>query len=195
MELGCDTSNYSGELTATHIEAFKAEGIRFLIAGTQKPVVCKQQLAVAKRAGLEIAAYAYLYFDQLFRSRMNTAIQICLGNTPYLFLWLDVENEESGKNEPEIIALLHEVGEMCDRAGVAWGIYSSAPAWKALTGNCEDFKNVPLWNAQWTGRPDFEDFDAYGGWLKETMRQYLGDTTLAGVKVDMNVRRATASPA
>lgn len=56
------------------------------------------------------------------------------------------------------------------------------------TSGCAYFTSKPLWYAHYDNNPSFSDYSkyAFGGWSTPSIKQYLGDTTLCSVGVDLN---------
>lgn len=67
------------------------------------------------------------------------------------------------------------------------GVYTSKSQWDPIMGSYSGGKNYPLWYARYDNKPNFSDFVSFGGWSKPAMKQYVGDTTLCGGGVDLNV--------
>ena len=61
--------------------------------------------------------------------------------------------------------------------------------WQQIMGgvkNCPQAASVQLWYAHYDGKPDFSDFNPFGGWNKPSIKQFQGDVTLCGAGVDKN---------
>jgi len=71
------------------------------------------------------------------------------------------------------------------------GIYTSKSQWAPIVGSSyTGGKDFPLWYANYNGRQDFNDFSAFAGWTRPALHQYLGDKTICGVGVDVNILQA-----
>jgi GH25 family lysozyme M1 (1,4-beta-N-acetylmuramidase) len=149
--------------------------------------ICRQQLAIAQEAGMRIAVYDYLYFeDPTFDLRRQRAITIAkeFGG---LEVWLDVEDEEHHIGPPAIVTLTKRAAGFCEVEGLPWGIYSSRSKWLKLTNDSQEFLGAPLWDANYRPEREIDDYYVpYGGWIRPLIHQYQGTTDLCGVTVDLN---------
>lgn len=72
------------------------------------------------------------------------------------------------------------------------GIYSSYYEWQSVTGSAGSssgaLTSLPLWYAHYDGADNFNDWGslAFGGWGGPNMKQYVGDTTVCGIDVDLD---------
>ena len=181
-----DVSNYSGVISADQILCMKEQGVNYLIALAQDLDICRQQLTIAREAGMRIAVYDFLYFeDPTFDLRRQRAITIAreLGG---LEVWLDVEDEQHQVGPPTIVTLIKRAAKFCDDAELPWGIYTSRSKWQRLTTNNLEFKGKPLWDANYLPNPEMYVFFPYGGWLDYAIHQYQGTADMCGVTVDLN---------
>ena len=48
------------------------------------------------------------------------------------------------------------------------------------------YSSKPLWYAHYDGSANFDDFSAFGGWTKPTIKQYQGTTTFCSAGVDLS---------
>lgn len=105
-------------------------------------------------------------------------------------VWLDVEGPSniwkgsSSANQ----AFYKELVDACKESGVNCGIYTSASQWQLLFGS-DSFaygSYLPLWYAHYDGKPSFSDFSPFAGWSTPFAKQYVGDTTLCGMSVDLD---------
>ncbi len=186
-EIGCDVSNYTGKLSKEQVAGIITAGGKFLIAGTQEPLICQQQLAVARSAGLDIAAYVYLWFGYDIQAQVEDALRI-ISAYPDIRLWLDVEDEMNNVAQADIRVAVGKAIEVCQTAKQPYGIYTSRSKWHRLTGDW-DGPDCPLWEAFYDGVDTFDYFQPYGAWREPALKQYAGDVEFGGVKVDMNVRQ------
>jgi len=111
-----------------------------------------------------------------------------LGNTPFGMVWLDIEvfqwssNHQSNINfiEGMINAVVARIGEK------RLGIYTNYYMWQSITGLATFASYLPLWYAHYDDSPNYNDFRAFGGWTKPSIKQYKGTTDVCGTGVDLN---------
>jgi GH25 family lysozyme M1 (1,4-beta-N-acetylmuramidase) len=63
--------------------------------------------------------------------------------------------------------------------------------WNQIFGsktNCTNFAKYPLWYAHYDGKQTFDDYsiNPFGGWIKPTMKQYSGDASICGIRLDLS---------
>lgn len=53
---------------------------------------------------------------------------------------------------------------------------------------CTNFSSYPLWYAHYDGKKTFEDYstNVFGGWTTPTIKQYAGDSSICGYKLDLS---------
>lgn len=53
---------------------------------------------------------------------------------------------------------------------------------------CTIHNQYPLWYAHYDGQANFDDWEKskFGGWAQPTLKQYAGDATLCGFKLDLS---------
>lgn len=119
------------------------------------------------------------------------------GSGLYGTVWIDVEhNASSGcgwstSNHTSNCNFLSSLISALKAKGKLVGIYASKYQWETIFGSasaCAKFTNLPLWYAHYDNSASFADYSKYsfGGWTKPAMKQYVGDTTLCGVGVDLS---------
>jgi len=107
------------------------------------------------------------------------------------YYWLDIEGCGGGcwTNPSNDVAFLHSAVSAFQAKGLPVGIYSSLGSWEVM-GSTTAFNTLPLWYAHFDGTPSFADsgsFATFGGWTSTPLfKQYVGDTTLCGVGVDLD---------
>jgi len=72
-------------------------------------------------------------------------------------------------------------------AGVSVGVYTSKSQWDPIMGAYSGGSRYPVWYAHYDNWASFDDFRAFGGWTKPSIKQYKGDTVLCNAGVDLNV--------
>jgi len=102
-------------------------------------------------------------------------------------IWIDVERHNWNANlaqNQQFISAMIAAGES---AGRKLGIYTNYNNWQAIVGiNWSGASHLPFWYAHYDNDPSFSDFRAFGGWSTPSIKQYVGDTTVCGVGVDLN---------
>ena len=189
LALAVDISNWSGTISPDAVAAWQAQGIEKVVVGTQNIHIARQQMKVVKDAGLELEAYVYLYGHLGASAQIHDAMDTIAGFSVDR-LWLDVEDEKSGKTPEqwiEFLGLAIAISTVAFEYGL--GVYTRAAYWRQHLGNTTLFRHLPLWNAWYMGKPNLDDFTPYGGWSREEMRQYTNTQTLAGVQVCRDVYR------
>jgi len=61
--------------------------------------------------------------------------------------------------------------------------------WGSIFGSytaCPSVASQKLWYPHYDNSASFSDFQAFGGWTKPTIKQFLGTTALCGASVDKN---------
>lgn len=175
-----DISNYSGIPTVEQFQQVKALGYDLVICGTQMIQITEQQWANAIEAGLEVDFYHFLYFDGLDVQRLQYAHQ---WPKPRM-MWVDCEYQTTDAMPVNVI---NNVLQMLHVLDVPLGIYTAAWWWIPQMGDATFFKDLPLWDADYDGIENFDDFVHFGGWEKPYMKQYAGDQHVAGILCDLNV--------
>lgn len=212
MTLAVDFS--ASGLGQTHIDGWKAAGVRKAIAQYSSHLV--QSLDALDGQGLDLEAYVYLYFprspwDQAPADRVGAALQMCL---PYRVgtVWNDAE-EPSDQQGPshwaENIALMWDCINLIRQAGREAGIYTNKYRYEERFGTYMGFAaaGVKLWNADYLVNeqpvPDFSQqptelrlaHGTYGGWTVPAIWQWHNTTSLEGFSVDLNYYEEAPVPA
>jgi len=180
MSLAVDCSHWGGPLTDSEAECLKVNGYRRVIVNTSGGQA-RQQASTAKRHGLEVQAYVYLYWSGDVRGQVLRACNEVADLAD--FMWLDAEDDPLGKAPSTIIFLIHEAVSACSLEA---GIYTRRDWWRRYTGRSEEFKSMPLWDAYYDAVPSYAYWTPYGGWEKPAMKQYGGTQEVCGQSVDVN---------
>jgi len=107
----------------------------------------------------------------------------------YGLMWLDIEGPEYwlgdyGSNQNFMNELAGSAQEIFgDKLG---GIYTNANGWNSIFGDWDEWGNLPLWWAYWDYSPSFDNFSPFAGWSKPAIKQYVGDTSVCGLDVDLD---------
>jgi hypothetical protein len=191
VELWCDTSNWTKDLTDQGCADLKAAGIVGVIAqaitGLDGISYTRQQLDACVRNGLRIAGYVWC-FPHDSRASMSGRLQMFDGFAIET-LWLDVE--QNGLKRTDVDGDL----ALCDAyKGAPTGIYSGRwffvqQGWQHDTW----WSSRPLWDSNYTGVAEVgTGFVPYGGWTMPTMSQYRGTSTIGHVnQIDLDVKEGT----
>lgn len=69
-------------------------------------------------------------------------------------------------SKSENVRFFNELVAGAHARGIKLGVYCSHSQWEALLGNYQFgyASSTPLWYAHYDGRPEFNDFHAFGGW-------------------------------
>jgi len=196
MPLAIDVSNYSGPVDLDRARAIEAAGVRRVVVGTQYPGapypvgVAHRQLPALLDMGLEVHAYIYLWLAHDTAAQVRDALaRIAPWEGRLGGLWLDVEDTTAEALTPaERLQAVHEAFEAACAVSPALplGIYTARWYWQQAMADTEACAELPLWVAQYDGRPDL-DFAPFGGWRAAAMKQYAADTTIAGIpNVDLD---------
>jgi hypothetical protein len=71
--------------------------------------------------------------------------------------------------------------------GVKFGIYTSKSQWISIMNDVTKFSSYsPLWYTQHDHEKSFNDFQAFGGWRKPSIKQFISDVKECGVVLDKN---------
>lgn len=102
-------------------------------------------------------------------------------------LWYDIERYKWSSSLTENQDFIKDMIDEGLRLNIQAGIYSSKYSWEAIVGldwSYPSDKGLPLWYPHYDENPSFSDFEAFGGWTKPSIKQYIGDHTSCGVDVD-----------
>jgi len=106
-------------------------------------------------------------------------------------IWISIEtNPSSGcgwpfdhtRNCHYLTDLINAITGKLEKAGV----FSNEFAWGSIMGqSCTSGHKLPLWYQHRDDEPNFDDFQAFGGWLVPTMKQFSSDMVCA-LNADFN---------
>jgi len=200
--MGVDFSSFQGSPSQSVFNCFKQNGKNFLINqiwsggyGINANFVANWQKA--KAAGIQyIDAYAYICNN----CAGNTPANICgkiKSTLPSGFdgmVWIDLENCSGCwvGSYADRMNFAQSVANQCHANGLKLGIYSGMGAWESVFGSAGydggSLKNYPLWYSHYDGVTSFSDWAniRFGGFSNPAIKQYVGDTTLCGLDVDLN---------
>jgi GH25 family lysozyme M1 (1,4-beta-N-acetylmuramidase) len=112
-------------------------------------------------------------------------------------IWLDIETNPSAGcswkigNATSNCDFIQELIKSLEARGRAVGIYASSYMWNEIFGSkdvCTVFSSYPLWYARYDGKKSFDDYylNKFGGWTTPTLKQYAGDASVCGYKLDLS---------
>lgn len=182
---GVDISHWTGNISDAVAAYWKQNGVKHVIAGTQKEAITRQQLQVAVRNGFTVDAYVFLYFNGNMAAQVKEALRRIQG-FPVTRLWLDIEAKTGSYTQSQIKAQIWDAIRACGNQ--PYGIYTGAWWWKGYIKNTTDFANIPLWYAWYDKNPSLStwSYQKFGGWQQPWGKQYQGTTNFGGVVVDFN---------
>ena len=192
MKKAIDVSNFwlpgpvSDDEALRLMQEAKRQGYSRVIAGTQIPSVCFQQLQAAYRAGQEIQAYLQLNPTQDLHTQVLEADR-AVDTLPISRLWVTVE----WRGPEYLLAVLTSALADCRRTSFPYlGIYTNMSNWARHMSDTAIFRSYPLW---WAGYGN-SALDAhewrgagFGGWWRPSMKQWLQNVDVVGMNCDQNV--------
>ena len=189
MRHAIDVSNYwlpspvSDEEAVARMTKAKELGYSHLMAGTQIPSVCYQQLTAGLSASMTVDAYVYLTPNYEYEVSMA---EWAVDELPISRLWLDAEADSLTLEQ------LKSAIRYAKSLGVTrLGIYTRRPWWEERGNNEVIGKRIPLWTAHYDDTPlltpAYWRINGYGGWWKPYWKQYAQNQQIAGMNVDLNV--------
>lgn len=155
---------------------------QWTVEGVNLRAHSKAQIASAQANGCSIGGYLWLYSTAPIGQQVDEALGLatdCGVTIPVL--WLDIESYTDG-SMPTAVQVAQAVEEAAKR-GQRAGIYTGAGFWQRL-GNPGGFETVPLWSANYDGKPSL-DTPSYGG-MRVYGHQY-SDRGPNGENVDCDV--------
>jgi Glycosyl hydrolases family 25 len=198
----CDVSNYSGPLQPESVIAWRDNNdVGLVIVQAIDPPagypqgVTRQQLQACQDAGVTTDAYFYLWTNSDVRADMRRKL-LLLEGFRIGRLWLDAEDTAIAPISSRRAAMWAAYQELdlfsANRNLPKAGLYT-ANWWinGYLGGDASEFKDRPLWLAQYDSVEDTNVVTLPSGWTSCAIKQYAGTSTLAGVgNVDLNVLSA-----
>ena len=200
-KLAIDVSNFwlpgpvSDRAAFAFMDEAQMDGVKRVIAGTQIPSVCNQQLVAAANCGMDIQAYVQLSWSHdwydIFRQFDNTSgARWAVGDLPVSMLWVALEGEPK-RDYVHTHSLISEAIRAAKRHGFKKvGLYTNPSWWAEKMGNTRDFRSYPFWLAYYDDVADRRVGPVVGGWsgrYAPRMKQYNQNRNLAGMNVDWNV--------
>lgn len=175
----------------------KDMGFAGIIAGTQIPSVCAQQVNAAVAVGMWADVYHYLKFDVLASRQAEAILDAVDGIADRInIVWLDFEAAPPASMSTENMRLwISILVDILRASGLRLGIYTRKLWWELCTGDTEALSNLLLlWPTEYDLSPPFNqawwDAHGFGGWAAPTWVQFAADANIAGMNVDINERYA-----
>lgn len=189
-----DISNYSGFLTAEKAAALRTYFDWMIVrSGPQSDrwegdiwKYTRQQLLALQTAGVpRLDIYGWLSFAGEPEAEVEDALSHAQG-FPIGMLWLDCEDDRaSALTEQQTVDYIQRAADSCI-GRVVTGIYTAPWWWKPQTGDSTQFSHFPNWTATDDRHGNLVLPQPYGGWVKATLEQFILDTFVEGIKVDIN---------
>jgi len=195
MTLAVDISNYTGQITADQVSAWRDAGVGLVIVQAVDPPAgypagcTKQQIQTLNQAGMPVDAYVFFWFDS-DPGHIDNALALLEGLTIHR-VWLDLEDVAAkGYDQATTVAKVTDALQRCDNWSQAHnlplptGIYTGSWYWtnSAYMGNTQAFNSRDLWSASYDFIADAsQGFVAYGGWTQCTIKQHIGSSAFCGV--------------
>jgi GH25 family lysozyme M1 (1,4-beta-N-acetylmuramidase) len=168
---GIDVSNWQGGDISALLETYRPEHVvvRASTESSQHRQIARQQINTAVAHGCTVSAYIWAYFNLSPNEHTADAMGVMAG-LPIEMFWFDCEGESAGG---KLDHWLSQGVDIIERRGKRAGIYTSAPWWRE-NGDSHGFSRLPLWLADWTGRPNLDppSLGWFGGWTKLGGRQW-----------------------
>lgn len=183
---GLDISKWTGTITAAQVASWKSSGYTHLVVGTQTASIAQQQLGMAVAGGMTVDVYVYLYFANSMSAQVGNALAIANGY-PVGRIWLDCEDTTSSYSASTYVAKINDAIAAAGSKPV--GIYSGKWWWGPRIGTGHPFTSLPLWYSNYDNYASLSSwsYQGFGGWASPAGKQYVGNATLAGKTVDLNV--------
>lgn len=197
------------DLTTTMLNNWYDFGVRTVLV--QYSAELPFYLSVLDADGrFDVVVYVYEYFplspwQQTPEARVANAIHMCQGHRVSA-IYPDVEDPNDDltpQGQRNIVASLKRCRTLIQAAGYLFGIYTGYYVWRDRTGDSQEFKDAPLWFADYLydglptpgATPTYMPTKLPGGWTTVRYWQYQNTTFFGGRQVDMNIEQAQDVPA
>lgn len=191
-----DLSMWEGPIAQWEMDCFWNAGVRHIVSGTQVEEITRQQLAMARRRGMSLDAYVYLYWDRDVRAQVEEALRRADG-FGIGRMWLDVEEAPpAGTSAQALAELLQQAVDACRaQTGAGCGIYTGAGFWTKHLANTTRFAEVPLWFAHYDDVTSLSAWpsERFGGWAAPAAKQWQ-ERALCGVGPDHDTMQRLRGP-
>jgi len=189
---GVDVSSH---ITTAGFSCLKNNGMDFAIvraweSGGQPDSNCPSTVANAHAAGIP---YVDVYMFPCYQcgdgaGQVSKAVAYLKAHdVQYGMFWFDIEGPQywstnQAFNRDFMSAMLTQARTL----GVHAGVYTSASQWGPIMGTWTGAASYSLWYAHYDNSQNFNDFSAFGGWTRPSIKQYYGDASVCGLDVDLN---------
>ena len=185
--LAVDISRYSGPVSVEQWRIVKALGYDLAIVGLWTGVRGYDQADAVIRsaygAGLHVAAYVGLEEGWTGAHHVDKALSLLTSEAQALLKFIAVDVELRGVD----LRMVWSAVDALNERGFRPIIYTAYSAWRNFLGDTEDFKSLPLWNANYKPDPDLDLALMYGGWTRAVGHQYRYTTFLAGPRLNVDI--------
>lgn len=191
-QLGCDVSNFQGELSPSLTTVWVAAGIQHVVvrASLERQsmiALARRQMLACQEAGLSVSGYGW-YYQSVNPADWAQQTLDAYGDLGLARIWLDCEETSDVGTPAQVVAWIRAWLDHLHAAGVATGIYTGAGWWPKYTADSHDFTDEPLWTAQYDNVMDLNIGLTYGGWRHPyAAKQFADDGMVGGMKLDMDL--------
>jgi hypothetical protein len=184
---GIDISVYQGLLTQAQWSAL-ATTERVAVVGSAHPkpnTYAEKNFERAEAAGMILATYIALYPGVSGKEAVQTGKRMC-GRFWGQLAFVAIDCEVDGITEADIKDAIAEAESL----GANVCIYTGGWWWNGHFGDPQDFKDYPLWAANYAV-PSGGNVPLFGNWALDKLigHQWAGDVQLNGVPLDRNTFR------
>jgi hypothetical protein len=194
-----DVSVWTRTLTDPDVDCLWDLGYRHIIAGTQLLEVTREQLEIARRGGMTVDLYVYLYWSQSMSEQVAEAVALAEEFPAVGRIWLDIEDDPGGRGPAALRDLIDE--GIAALEGAPGGIYTGKGWWQSYFEDSESYAEQPLWYARYDGEATLDGWsdpaeeESFGGWTEPTGKQYADyHVHTCELPVDLNVMWVAAAP-
>ena len=195
-----DMSNYwlpgpiSDQDAHQRMQLAKDQGFTGIIAGTQVPSLCNQQVKAALSVGMWADIYHYINWSISVTDQANTILYAIEDVRDRVnVVWIDIEETPpNGWSHTDVLDFISRMVFHLWNHGCIVGIYTSHYKWNSFTGNSDTFNHLMLWPTEYDEDPPFDASwwarKNFGGWEAPTWVQFAENANVAGMNVDLNER-------
>jgi len=184
----------SSSVSKADFECMKGKGYKFAIVRIFEEVceVDSHGRATVENAWAGGMEHVDVYLFPSYGCRDNAATQVdraisAMGSTKFGTLWLDIETGGQRSAAENMAWLKEAVAQAKAKLGEKRvGIYSSQYEWGLVMGNQRGPTELPVWFADYDGKPTLSNFREFGGWTRASMKQFAGDAKMCNCDVDLN---------
>lgn len=202
MKYALDCSNFTGVLDDHTLAALQLLGTGYhslshLMAGTQIPSICNQQVQAVRAKGWTTDVYVQLETATDLTAAMQDAKYAVedvegyfkTGSPERLFLAL--EAVPPGHNPSDTFQWIDAAKKAALKAGFKRiGIYTRKSWWDFYVSTDVLFSTMPLWYANYNDKmltPRVWREEGFGGWYTPAWKQYRQNEPINGQLFDLNV--------